>query len=225
MEKRRRYKRNAKKYHQLNRIVKLLCIEAKENFLNTKWEKIEQTLNCTPKECHRLLREVTGKGRAKHEAAILKDEMGKTLYEQTDKLSRWERYVASLYRDPNRDKKTIAFEGQLSGEPIMRKEVEYALKCMRPGKACGKDGISADFLQKNGEPVIDFLVTFFNKVYEKGKLPDELTQSIFVPLAKKARAKDCSDFRTIALMSHGTKVLQKVLLNRVKKELRAKINE
>ena len=96
MEKRRRYKQNAKKYHELNRIVKLMCIEAKENLLHTKCEKIEQTLNCTPKECQRLIREVTGKGRAKHEAAILKDEMGKTLYEQKDKLSRWKRYVASL---------------------------------------------------------------------------------------------------------------------------------
>ena len=86
-----------------------------------------------------------------------------------------ERYVASLYRDPKNYKKTIAFEGQLTGEPIMRKEVEYALKCMRPCKACGQDGISADFLQKIGEPVIEFLVTFFNKVYEEGKIPDKLT--------------------------------------------------
>ena len=158
----------ARKYHKLNRIVKLLCIEARENFLNTKCEKIQQTLN-------RLIREVTGKSRVKHVAAILKDETSKTLYEQKDKLSRWERYVASLYRNPNRDKKTIAFEGQLSCEPIMRKEVEYALKCMRPGKACGEDGIPVDFLQKIGEPVTDFLVTFFSKVYEEGKLQDELT--------------------------------------------------
>ena len=76
-------------------------------------------------------------------AATLKDETGKILYDQKDTLSRWERYVASLYRDPNSDKKTIAFEGQLTGEPIMRKEVEYALKCMRPVKAC-EYGIPGD---------------------------------------------------------------------------------
>ena len=52
IENRRRYKHNAKKYHELSRIVKLLCIEAKENFLNTKCEKIAQTVNCTPKQCH-----------------------------------------------------------------------------------------------------------------------------------------------------------------------------
>ena len=62
-------------------------------------------------------------------------------------------------------------------------------------------------------------------MYEEGKLPDELTQSIFVPLAKKVSAKECSDFRTIALMSQVTKVLQKILLNGVKKKLRAEINE
>ena len=64
-----------------------------------------------------------------------------------------------------------------------------------------------------------------NKIYEEGKVPQELRHSVFIALPKKPKAQDCENFRTISLMSHVTKILQKVLLNRMKGTLRAEIAE
>ena len=96
---------------------------------------------------------------------------------------------------------------------------------MKSGRACGQDNLPIEFIVKLGASNIDFLVKLMNKIYEEGKVPQELRHSVFIALPKKPKAQDCENFRTISLMKHVAKILQKVLLNRMKGTLRAKIAE
>src|SRR6266516_1302025 len=74
-------------------------------------------------------------------------------------------------------------------------------------KACGSDNISAELLQCIGEKGIEIMTSLISKIYKSGYIPEDFRDSIFVPLPKVSRAQECSDFRTIALISHASKIL------------------
>ena len=54
---------------------------------------------------------------------------------------------------------------------------------------------------------MDIMSRLINKIYKSGQIPEDFRKSIFVPVPKLNRAQECSDFRTIALISHASKVL------------------
>ena len=126
----------------------------------------------------------------------------------------------SIYSDDSRDTETIAVEEQYSGNQFW--DVESASQGMRLGKASGEGGMTADLMVKIRDPGIDFLIVFFDKIYEEGEIPGEFRKSTLISIPKKPRAQECTDFRTIALLSHVRKVLQKILLNKMRFEKRAK---
>ena len=64
-----------------------------------------------------------------------------------------------------------------------------------------------------------------NLVYDTGYLPPDMSSSIFVTLPKKAKAKECSDYRTLNLISHILKILLKVILERNKHKIESVISE
>ena len=69
------------------------------------------------------------------------------------------------------------------------------------------------------------LIDLFNKIYKTVYIPNDLAQSIFITIPKKPKALECSDFRTISLMSHVMKALLKIILDRIEKKLEAEISE
>ncbi|GFR91923.1 endonuclease-reverse transcriptase, partial [Elysia marginata] len=113
----------------------------------------------------------------------------------------------------------------LDGPPIIAAEVEYALKKMKSAKAPGLDNISTEMLKAVGNFGIEKLTDIFNDIYNSGHLPEDLLQSVFITLPKKTRAVECGDFRTISLMSNVTKLLLKVLLERMKRKIKYEISD
>ena len=69
-------------------------------------------------------------------------------------------------------------------------------------------------LQALDEIGIDKITELCNKIYDTGYIPDDMRKSTFIPIPKKAKAVNCTDFRTISLMSHVTKMLVKIILHR-----------
>ena len=95
------------------------------------------------------------------------------------------------------------------GPPILRNEVENALRKMKNGKAAGSDEITAEMLKALGDFGINKLTKLFNDIYDTGFLPDEMLASTYITLPKKPKATECGDYRTLSLMSHITKLLLK----------------
>ena len=82
------------------------------------------------------------------------------------------------------------------------------------------NGVTTEILQAMASLGVKRITQLFNKIYAIGYIPFDLRKSTFTPIPKKSKAVICSDFRTISLMSHVTKALLKVILERNK----AKIN-
>ena len=66
------------------------------------------------------------------------------------------------------------------------------------------------------ERIISALLTICNKIWQTGDWPTPWTQSLIIPLPKKGNLQLCQNYRTISLISHPSKVMLKILLNRLK---------
>ena len=84
---------------------------------------------------------------------------------------------------------------------------------MKKGKSAGVDNITAELVQAGGE---DALTTICNKIWQTGKWPTPWTQSSVITLPKKGNLQQCQNYRTISLISHPSKVMLIIILNRLK---------
>ena len=92
---------------------------------------------------------------------------------------------------------------------------------MEKGKSAGVDNIPEELVQAGGEDVITALTTICNKIWQAGEWPTPWTQPLVITLPKKGNLQQCQNYRTISLISHPSKVMLKIILNRLKP--RAKI--
>ena len=90
--------------------------------------------------------------------------------------------------------------------PILREEVEAAVKSLKPGKSTGVDNIPAELIQAGRETMIDAPLNICNKIWQIGKLPITWTQSLVITLSKKGNLQKCQNYRTISLISDDNKV-------------------
>ena len=87
---------------------------------------------------------------------------------------------------------------------------------MKKGKSAGVNNILAELVQAGGEDVITTLTTVCNKIWQTGEWPTPWTQSLVFTLPKKGNLQQCQNYRTISLISHPSKVMLKIILNRLK---------
>ena len=100
--------------------------------------------------------------------------------------------------------------------PILRREVEATVQSLKKGKSAGVDNIPTELVQAGGEDVITAFTTICNKIWQTGEWPALWTQSLVNTLPKKGYLQQCQNYRTIGLISHPSKVMLKIILNRLK---------
>ena len=93
------------------------------------------------------------------------------------------------------------------------------MKCV---KASGNDDIETETIKALDDEGIKKITELCNLVYDTGYLPPDMSSSIFERLPKKAKATECSDYRTL---SHKLKILLKVALKRNKHEIESVLSE
>src|SRR6185436_19546791 len=91
---------------------------------------------------------------------------------------------------------------------------------MKEGKAVGVDDVHAEMLKRLGEKALQEVVDICQNMYEVGKWPDDFTRTVMIPLPKKNNAVKCSDFRTISLICHASKIMLRVLTRRIEAKTR-----
>ena len=94
--------------------------------------------------------------------------------------------------------------------------MEAAVQSLKKGKTTGVDNIPAELVQAGGEDVISALTTVCNKIWQTGEWPTPWTQTLVITLPKKGNLQQCQNYRTISLISHQSKVMLKIILNRLK---------
>ena len=87
---------------------------------------------------------------------------------------------------------------------------------MKKGKSARVDYITAELVKAGGEDVITVLTTICNKIWQTGEWPTPWIQSLVITFPKKGNLQQCQNYRTISLISHPSKVMLKIILNRLK---------
>ena len=142
-------------------------------------------------------------------------EAGKVVTEGKEVKEIWQQNTQELYRrDPNA---TDSFnENIYEDEPeVMEIEVKEALRHISNRKSAGCDGIPIELLKAGGEEAAKVMTGLCNCIWKGKEWPTDWKKSVYVPIYKKGDKKECGNYRTIALISHASKVLLWVIQRRL----------
>ena len=125
------------------------------------------------------------------------------------------RYTEELYKkdihDPDNHDDVIT-----DLEPdILKCEVKWALESITTNKASGGDGIPIELFQILKDDAVKVLHSTCQQIWKTQQWPQDWKRSLFIPIPKKGNAKECSNYCTVALISHTSKVMLKILQARL----------
>ena len=98
---------------------------------------------------------------------------------------------------------------------ILECEVKWASGSITMNKASGGDGIPVELFQILKDDDVKVLHSICQQIWKTQQWPQDWKRSVFIPIPKKGNAKECSNCRTIVLISHASKVMLKILQARL----------
>ena len=102
-----------------------------------------------------------------------------------------------------------------SESDILEREVKWALRSTGVNKASGCNEIPAELFKSLKDDAINVLYSLCQQTWKTQQWPQDWKRSILIPIPKKGSAKECANHWTIALISHASKVLLKILCARL----------
>ena len=140
-----------------------------------------------------------------------KDRSGMDLTEAEDIKKQWQEYTEKLYKKDLHD--PYNHNGMITHlEPdILEWEVKWALESITTNKASGGDGIPVELVQILKDDAVKVLHSICQQIWKTQQWPQDWKRSVFIPIPKKGNAKECSNYHTISLISHVSKVMLKIL--------------
>ena len=155
------------------------------------------------------------KGTSPAKMGSIKDRNGLDLTEAEDIKKRWQEYTEELYKkdlhNPDNHDDVIT-----NLEPdILECEVKWALESITMNKASGGDGIPVELFQILKDDAVKVLHSLCQRLWKTQQWPQYWKKSVFIPIPKKGNAKECSNYCTIALISHASKAMLKILQARL----------
>ena len=126
--------------------------------------------------------------------------------EAKDIKKRWQEYTEEFYKkdlqDPDNHTGVIS---HLESD-ILECKVKYALESITTNKASGGDGIPVELFQILKDDAVKVLCSIYQQIWKTQQWPQDWKRSVVTPIPKKGSAKECTNYRTIALFSHTSEV-------------------
>ena len=141
----------------------------------------------------------------------IKDRNDLDLTEADNIKKRWQEYTEELYKkdlhDPDNHDGVITH----LDPDILEYEVKWALVNITRNKASGGDGIPVELFQILGDDAVKVLHSICQQIWKTQQWPQDWKRPIFISISKKGNATECSNYPTIALILHTSKVMLKIL--------------
>ena len=210
-------------YNKMNNELRRVTDKAREDWWDSECKELEEAEKKGRSDLvYAKVKQLTWKNTCTSKNCSIKGQQGQLLTELDDIRQRWKEYVEQLYdKDGKPDAKEMGLEEERDvmednvGPEILRREIEEAIKHTKRNKAVGVDGIPAEFLKILGKSGTNKIVDLCNEMYRTGEWPRDFVRTTMIPLPKKTNAVECEDHRTISLICHTSKVMLRVLTNRI----------
>ena len=197
-------------YTHLNAEFQSIARRDKKAFLSDQCKEIEENNGMgKTRDLFKKIRDTKGTFHAK--MGLIKDRNGMDLTEMEDVKERWHEYTEELYKKGLHDPSN--HDGGITHlQPdILEYEVKWALGSITMNKASGGDGIPVELFQILKDDAVKVLHSICQQIWKTQQWPQDWKRSVFIPIPKKGNAKECSNYHTIALISHTSKVILKIL--------------
>ena len=151
------------------------------------------------------------KGTIHAKMGSIKDRNCMDLIEAEDTKKRWQEYTEELYKKDFHDPDN--HDGMITHlEPdILECKVNWALGSITMNKASGRDGIPVKLFQTLKDDAVKVLHSICQQIWKTQQGTQDWKRSVFIPIRKKGNAKECANYHTIAVISHASKVMLKIL--------------
>ena len=145
----------------------------------------------------------------------VKDRNGMDPKEADDTKKRWQEYTEELYKKDLHDADN--HDGMVTHlEPdILECKVTWALGSSTMNKASGGDGIPVELFQILKDDAVKVLHSICQQIWKTQQWPQAWKRTVFITIPKKGNPKECSNYHTIAPISHSSKVMLKILQARL----------
>ena len=165
------------------------------------------------RDLFKKIRDIKGTFHAK--MGSRKDRNGVDLRKAEYIKKKWQEYTKELYKKDlhNQDNHDGVITHLEPGIPEW--EVKWALESITTNKASGGDGITVELFQILKDDAVKVLHSICQQIWKTQQWPQDWKRSVFIPISKKGNAKECSNYCTIALISHASKVILKILKSRL----------
>ena len=153
----------------------------------------------------------------------IKGRNGMDLTEAEDIKKRWQEYTEELYKKDLHDPDNQ--DGMITHlEPnILECEVKSALESITMNKASESDRISVELFQMLKDDAVKVLHSICQQIWKTQQWPQDSKGLVSIPIPKKGKAKECSNYRTIALITHASKAMLKILQARLQQYMNHEI--
>ncbi|KAK2181086.1 hypothetical protein NP493_411g00004 [Ridgeia piscesae] len=179
--------------------------KAKMNWIEEQCQDIEDSMKKNnSKKTYQLVKYLTSTKQGR--TTTTQDKDGKCLTEEVVRV-----LLRAVQLQSHRRPRSIKRPSS-NKYPILREEV----KSLKKGKLAGADNVPAELVQAGGKAMTSALLTICNKIWQTVEWPTPWTQSLIITFPKKGNLQICKNYRTISLISHPSKVMLKILLNRLK---------
>ena len=207
-----------KEYSNKDKDVKRSTRKDKRDFVENLAEQAEAAaMQGDMKTLYEVTRKLTKKNN--NQDRPIKDKEGNTITKEEDKLRRWaEHFQDVLNREPPEEEADIEEGAALpvNTNNITEEEVKKAIKQLKSGKAPGSDNIQAEVLKADINITAKMLHPLINQIWEEEMVPGQWREGLLVKLPKKGDLSKCENYRGITLLSLPSKVLTRIMLERLR---------
>ena len=196
------------RYTHVNAEFQRIARRDKKAFLTNQCEEIEEN-NRMGKTIDLFKKIRATKGTFHARLGLIKDRNGLDLTEAEDIKKRWQEYTEELYKKDLHDQDNHDVVITNLEPDILECEVKWALESITMNKASGGDGIPAELFQILKDDAVKVLYSICQQIWKTQQWPQDWKRSVFILIPKKGNATECSNYRTIALISYTSKVHSK----------------
>ena len=160
---------------------------------------------------------------------LVMDKNGNPVTTTNEQLKRWAEHFRELLNRPTPDSPPDIPPAEtdlpISCDKPSKTEIKKAIMTLRSGKAAGPDEIPVEAIKADIERAAQMLYSLFSKIWEKEEVPAQWKEGIIIKLPKKGDLRGCSNYRGIMLLSTPGKVLNRILLERMKEAVDLKLRD
>ena len=137
-------------------------------------------------------------------------------------LTRWQEYT-ELYKNLNDPDNHDGVITHVEPDILEWEEIKWALGSITRNKTSGGNGIPAELFKILNNDAVKVLHSICQQIWKNQQWPLDWKRSVFIPIPKKGNAKECWNYHTIALISHASKVMLKILQARLQQYVNRKL--